>query len=64
MTPVVTPPVYDGQNESEFRRQVADADGQNLKNNVAFGSFLMLDQVDGMTYRVTMVSGVLTVTAA
>lgn len=54
---------YDYNNESQFRTQVQQADGLNVKKNEAVDSLLMIDQTDGAPYRVTLVSGVLTVTA-
>ncbi len=56
-------PAYSAQNEADFRRRVSQADDQNLKGGVAFPSFIMIDETDGSAQRVTMVSGVLTVTA-
>lgn len=54
---------YDYNNEAQFRTQVQQADGLNVKKNEAVDSLLMIDQTDGAPYRVTLVSGVLTVTA-
>lgn len=54
---------YDYNNESQFRTQVQQADGLNVKKNEAVDSLIMIDQTDGAPYRVTLVSGVLTVTA-
>lgn len=54
---------YDYNNESQFRTQVQQADGLSVKKNEAVDSLLMIDQTDGAPYRVTLVSGVLTVTA-
>lgn len=56
-------PQYDYNNEAQFRTQVQQADGLNVKKNEAVDSLLMIDQTDGAPYRVTLVSGVLTVTA-
>jgi VCBS repeat-containing protein len=63
ITPIPPSPAYSADNEGEFRRSVQEADTQNLKSGVGFYSFIMLDETDGSAQKVTMVGGVLTVTA-
>lgn len=63
MIPFAAPgPSYDANNESQFRAAVRQADGKNLKSDVAIQSFIMIDQDDQKPYRVTLESGVLVFT--
>lgn len=54
---------YDYNNEAQFRTQVQQADGLNVKKNEAVDSLLMIDQANGAPYRITLVAGVITITA-
>lgn len=55
-------PQYDYNNESQFRTQVQQADGLNVKKNEAMASIIMLDD-DGTPGYLTIVAGVPTWTA-
>lgn len=53
---------YDYNNESQFRTQVQQADGLNVKKNEAVASLIMLDD-DGTPGYLTIIGGVPTWTA-
>lgn len=59
IAPTQPGPTYDANNEAVFRTQVRQEDLRNLKKDEALPYLTMLND-DGTTWRVTLVSGVLT----
>lgn len=60
-----TPGAYSQTNESSFRQAVVEEDRRNLKRGEEMNPerFVLTDTVTGTRYMVTIVSGVLTLTA-
>lgn len=63
IAPIQPSPLYDANNEAQFRTQVRQSDLVNVKKEEAITSLIWTDETDGAPYRVTLVSGAFVFTA-
>jgi len=62
IAPIQPSPAYDANNEAQFRTQVRQTDLDNIKKDEASAYITLIDST-GEPMRVSLVAGVLTVTA-
>lgn len=62
IAPIPPSPMYDANNEAQFRTQVRQTDLGNIKKDEATAYITLLND-DGEPMRVSLVAGVLTVSA-